>query len=178
VVIVAFIISLLALVVAVMALPTVLQMFWGQPKIVTKFGETPVDDALVLILEIRNLPITNKLLKFLRVRRLPADDVTAFVDIKNAKGTNKVILSELVKIKTLSGVYGYRISLPSSPLSASIGLITVTGDGKVHTFSEKNATVLPPDEYSVSVLAVADNKAIRIDRHFVVDDKKPYAHWV
>lgn len=58
-----------AVALAVMALPTVLQMFAGRPKITFGFSEILTHDTKLLRIEIRNLPVSNAFLKFCGVRR-------------------------------------------------------------------------------------------------------------
>ena len=58
---VAFVISIIALAVAMMAFPAVSQMIWGRPNIRWNFDVEEINGARVLQYLILNLSITNKL---------------------------------------------------------------------------------------------------------------------
>ena len=69
---VALIISICALVVAVMAPPTVFQMLYGKPKIKVNFG----GEGQLIQCEIQNTPITNVILRKMGVTRAPIQDLS------------------------------------------------------------------------------------------------------
>ncbi len=104
-----------ALVVAVMALPTVLEMMWGRPKISLDLGLEKIDGGIVLECTIWNEPITNKLLTALHVRRMVAEDVTAIFDVKSLSSDRNIFSGYIPKIRDFSGKYAQRVSLPCSP---------------------------------------------------------------
>jgi hypothetical protein len=72
-----FIIGLAALALTV---PSVFQMYWGRPKLRIGLTRTPLPGHAgveVLGCELTNQRVTNPVLRFLRVKRDPAEDVTA-----------------------------------------------------------------------------------------------------
>lgn len=84
-----------ALVVALMALPTAFQMLWGRPRITFRFSRVVADDGLSvhLLAHLFNLPVTNKFLVWLGVKR---DDAHfhAHVLVKDSQGNEVLSYSD------------------------------------------------------------------------------------
>ena len=141
------IIGSIAFVVAIMALPTVLQMMCGRPRIRLDLGLDKIDSGIALQCTIWNEPITNKLLRALRVRRMVAEDVTAVFDIKRLGGEGNIYSKYLPKIRDHSGKYAQRVSFPCSPISASFGIAFKRGNEPAKLFSEGTDIVLDVGKY-------------------------------
>jgi hypothetical protein len=84
-----FVIGLVALVVGIMAIPTICQMFFGRPRLTFEAVEFTGDSGRCLLIEIKNQPTKNKLLRWMRVER-DTGQVHAWFSIRE-QGTGKVI---------------------------------------------------------------------------------------
>src|SRR5215210_4585270 len=82
---ISFGLSIIALVVGFVTLPSVFQMFWGGPDIKLEFKHDDEFERGIrwLRCEIYNRPIENKVLRVLRVRRAIAEDVFARVELRD-----------------------------------------------------------------------------------------------
>ena len=83
-------IAVIALVVALMSVPSVFQQFWGGPKVVFEFQIGRGRKSASVLAS--NVPVTNPLLRFLRVRRESAREIHVSIDISE-RGTQRVFES-------------------------------------------------------------------------------------
>jgi hypothetical protein len=83
---VGIIIGILAFVGFIVSLPTILQMFCGQPNIKIKLRSRDVYEGRVLECQLVNPPITKHLLKRLGVHRRTIDDLVAVFTIEDVRG--------------------------------------------------------------------------------------------
>ena len=84
------VVGVIALVLGIMAIPTILQMLLGRPKLTFEADEFTGSEAKILIVAIKNQPIKNWFLRLIRVER-EIGDVTAFFDIVE-QGTKRIIV--------------------------------------------------------------------------------------
>src|SRR4030043_449437 len=183
----AFIISILALIVAVVVLPTAFQMIGGRPKIIINFEDwttiTGKQDR-VLQCDLQNEPIRWGILHWLGVRRMTADDVSVRFLITEEEGRKPIFngLYERV-LNSPSGTESRHISLPPSIASASFGIVEVK-KGKVMFRNEGNDFIfipkgngLKPGIYSVIIFLLVDGNETQKEKNFVVTKKPPFAYW-
>ncbi len=171
----AFIISILALVVALMAFPTVLQVFWGKPKLIIDFGVQEVKGGKVLQGELYNQPIRSKLLQILGIRRMVADDIVVSFSIKNGSNAIAEIIPSLISHAGISPAQ--RISLPPSIFPSQFGIAIVEdAEGLVRVFEQDK--ILGLGLYRVFVEATVECKTITAQRDFKVINKPPFAVWI
>jgi hypothetical protein len=175
-VVAAFIIALLALLVGMLALPTVFQMIWGRPKITLESWTTNLKGGLLLECNMWNEPINNKLLKTMRVYRMPAHDITAYIEIKQA-GTNKIKASFVPRIRSLSGAYAQRISLAASPLRVSFLVVYRRHTDGIVKVNDEDKSSLDVGKYEANIGVIVDYKPIREQWAFVVSKQEPYLYW-
>lgn len=173
----AFVISLCALVVAVMTLPTVFQMLWGKPRIKYRFGKTDDKDGMVLSCELINKPITNHILKILGVRRVPVMVMVSFQIFE--EGTKKPVYTGVIPhIVTHSGAIAQRVMLNSSIAPITVPIILVRKkDGKVFQSEDELREALPTGSYYVKLTLTEDGDTRITHRRFDVSDRYPYAYW-
>lgn len=172
-----FVIALLALVVAIAALPAVFQMIWGRPKITLESWTTNLKGGLLLECNIWNEPVNSKLLRIMRVNRMPAHDVTAHIEIKQA-GTNEIKVPFFgVSIRSLSGVYAQRISLAASPLRVSFIVVYRRHTDGIVKVNDEHKSTLDVGKYEANIGVIADYKPIREQWAFVVSKQEPYLYW-
>jgi hypothetical protein len=177
----AYIISGIALVVAIMALPTVLQMFFGKPKVEIGLGIDHFENRVILECKIWNTPVTNKFLKIMHVKRMPIDDLTAFFKIRK-EDTDLVLLpGYFPKIRNFSGISAQRIRLPASPMHASLGVVYKRLKGPAKLFEEgpkANKANLDVGRYIASITVIADGDGITKEGIFEVSEEAPFLRWV
>jgi hypothetical protein len=172
----AFIISIIALVVAMLTLPTIFQMIWGRPRIMVRFDVIEVPDGRFLVASIFSYPIKNKLLRLLGVTRMAADDVNARVAIKERE--SQTLISDVVAdIKTYTGLQdAQRICLPASIFPARIGIVEVkNAKRKVKVYEKK--IILRAGSYCAFVEIIAAHKTIPAYGDFSVSDSPPFTYW-
>jgi hypothetical protein len=92
-------IAIIALLVAVMALPTVFQMIWGRPKVDISFEES-VGDVLLCTF---GQPFVAPWLRHLGVRRAPIE-ISVTIEIKNHAG--ETIAFTIADLRHLDGPLG------------------------------------------------------------------------
>src|SRR5712691_5616336 len=103
-------IALVALVLALIALPTVFQMLWGRPQIEIRFLKHDIGNASALLCACHNRPISNRFFRALGVVRESADISVGFqIFDENMKKIGDVIETEI----TYSGSMkkGYMVEL-------------------------------------------------------------------
>jgi len=174
----AFVISIIALVVAIMALPTIFQMIWGKPKLMILFGVKEIPDGKILQCELVNPPIRNKLLKRLGIRRVTAEDIMGRFYIEEYGSRRVVFPGEVPKIITHNGTEGHqRIGLAASFFPAIFGIVLSSyTDKRVYVFEEQE-TVLPPGKYCACIHVTMEGKPFEKQRNFVVSQTHPFAYW-
>jgi hypothetical protein len=173
----AFIISIIALGVALMTLPTVAQMVWGKPRLIITFDSREVEGGKVMTCQFSNPPITEGFKKKIGVRRMPIEDLMADFSIAEY-GSNKVIYPGHVPyILRHDGVINaQRINLPASIFPAHFGVAAVSYDTKTVKVFDKN-TDLPVGKYIVKVSAAFQENENEAEGILIVHGEYPYAYW-
>jgi len=106
-----------------MAYPFFLQLFLGQPEIGLVFtNDDSGNEGRIIRVYLMNPPIKNRLLKVLRVSRMPAQDLYLFVQVCNASDRQVIVDSFAPEIALSPSSKAGRVSLPPSFLMASIDL--------------------------------------------------------
>ena len=169
----ALIISIVALVVALMALP-----FWGRPKLIIDFGVQEVKGGKVLQGELYNDPIRSRLLQILGIRRIVAEDVVVHFNIEKDGNGGKTIAEVIPSLISHAGTApAQRIILPPSIFPCQFGIATVDdAEALVRVFQQ--STILVSGLYRVFVEVVLEHKTITARRNFNVIDKPPFAVWL
>lgn len=115
--------AIIGLVAFLMAMPYILQLLFGQPRIGVTFShDDSGNEGRVINIHLMNSPINNRLLKALRVSRLSAQDVFLSVKVYNALTKQVVADSFAPEIETFQSNKAIRASLPPSILLANITL--------------------------------------------------------
>jgi hypothetical protein len=106
-------VAIIGAVAFLMAVPSLLQMYFGRPKIHVEFRFYEDELNRYLVCEIYNLFVTRRLLKLLGVRRSTAEDVHGLVSITE-EGTKRIILADdPAAIVQQRRQFGYRVSIPA-----------------------------------------------------------------
>ncbi len=174
----ALIIGIIALVVAILTLPTTLQMFYGQPKLRIGFSFKEMSDTRVLETELFNLPVNNRLLKWFGVRRITVEDMMSQFTIEEYD-SRKVILPLSVATLTIRDGTGdrQRISLVASLLPAVFGIACASYTYRKVFVWEKPEITLPPGKYRACIEVLMGDKLAEIQNSFVVSETHPFVCW-
>ena len=178
----AFIISIFALVVAIMALPTLFQMIWGRPDIELIFWESIDERAQRKYLRCRivNRPIKNCLLQKIGVYRRPSDDVHVLFSVRDTKTSKMVVTGIHAAIYTTQiGKLMPSVSLPASTIPAMINLVEAKDDAYTKTIApyEAKNIQLPVGEYCAIIRIRTSEKEKEYHRNFYVGNKQQDLRW-
>lgn len=182
---VGIVLAFIAVVVAIMTLPTVLQMIYGKPKLVLYFRNFA---SLGLALRIQNMPL-NTFQKFLRVKRESIDDFSLRIYISSHD--KEVIESTLDgyiygdstgRLLTFNDIQRNHISLPASFYQAST-LVVRAGEqyGKhttrIYDMNGNYDKELAEGSYSLHIEICADGQIAEIYKDFKVNNHEPWVEW-
>jgi hypothetical protein len=116
--------AIIGLVAFIMAAPFFLQLLFGQPKIgMVYLYDDAGKDGRVINVHFSNTPITNWLLKILRVTRLPIQDFFLLVKVCDALTGQVIIESFTPEIMLSPSSKDSRVSLNPSFLMANAKLV-------------------------------------------------------
>ena len=165
----AFIIAVIALVVAIMVLPTVFQMIWGKPLISIKFSEIDSKDnaySKILECELINLPLDNPILRQLGVYRRTAEGVAVLCSISEGINPIKAFVPSIP-------------SLPSNFMPFSFPVICVDKKGSVFIFSQESQhMLLPSGLYTIGIIVTVEGiTTFTNSTKLIFQTQTPYAHW-
>ena len=178
----ALIISILALGVAIMALPTVFQMVWGRPNIGVTFIDTTDKKAhrKYLHCQIINYPLENRYLQKLGVYRRPIDDVNIFFSVEDVE-KHKIVVADIMATiyTTQNDKPMISVSLPVSNIPAMINLVEARDDGYTNTMAHYEAKniQLPVGEYCAVVKVKTSEIEKEFHRNFFVGNEQEDLHW-
>lgn len=157
-----------------MAVQPFIQMLWGRPKIQVAFIKTQLAGVWSLECRIYNRPITNKVGKWLRMRRDTADDIWASFSVKE-KGSGTIVVPDAFPSLLRRGVPGEfsrHVSLPATAAShvACPILIPMEGSGVqiIEDMDDKRFTSVTQGEYIIVFVVVDAGVSHRHERSFVV----------
>lgn len=180
----ALIIAIIALVVAVMALPTLFQMIWGRPKLKP---EVRSQSFYGLECRIQNVPINSKLIKFFRVKRDTVQDLSVSISIDNNNGNPDDLLGNQIycdlQNRTLhfNDISSSHIRLPSSIYPAFMHIIRagkISPENIIRTYiidadGERGAE-LKEGSYLLHINIRADDEQITMTKNFRVNNHEPW----
>lgn len=170
------IIGVIALVLAIIALPPVFQMFFGSPKIVLGTDAFTGGDGHILVVTIRNQP-TGRLLKLIGVTR-ETGDVHASFDIAKL-GSNEIISA------ANSGLLHNALTREDGLLSRAIPGFTVgctvigfnKGLAQIINAREERFKVLPEGHYMVHAKIMCGEKVYRLSKVVAIGTEAHKTFW-
>lgn len=172
--------SLVAVVLAFMTLPTVFQMVWGQPRLTTEPTDRSIRrdrnrDAKSLDCCIYNLPIENPILRAIGVRRSAIEDLYVLYAIKES-GSGRVIQAELEgELEGHGGGPHRRIRVPSSGLPVMFRVLLHEPSGEALIADE---ITIPPGSYIVDISILASDEIVQESFRFIVGTRPSETHWL
>ena len=167
-------IALIALGLAVVALPTVFQMFWGRPSITVEFTRDEQGD---LFCEIYNRPVSNPFLTLLGVRR-EAASITAGILIQN-EDTQEVVLGTTIPAIVIDDQLMNldKTHLPPSHSPLSTMIVQISGHGAGAYNSNGQRIQLPTGTYRMEMIVTAGENKTKKQRNFVVTTEPRNSYW-
>jgi hypothetical protein len=160
--------TILGLVAIVLAVPPLLQMFFGRADFTFEADDFTGPDGRILVLAIKNEPVKGRFLRWMGVER-EAADIIAFFGVQE-HGTNKIIAhtaSGLLQCAPLRQLGLQARALPGF----SVGLTVVsTRDGNASVVDARPEKIVPvdPGHYVARIAIVRGQLTYRIDQSFTV----------
>lgn len=178
------VLSFIAFGIAIVALPTIFQMFWGRPTLEVEFTRATKDQQRMLGVFVRNPPVKFKPLKRLGIRRDSIQSLTASFQISEA-GSGTVVASIREALfytdEELEPVPRERISLPPTfSVATSFPVAMWMNDGKdvvVAPDRLRDVLSLQPGLYRAKITIMVDGEPSRYERKFVVGAKADDLVW-
>ncbi|MQA00346.1 MAG: hypothetical protein GEU80_13630 [Dehalococcoidia bacterium] len=169
--------------IAIVAVPTILQMFFGAPDVRFRFRESVIDgDALkLLIVHVVNAPIRNKTLRRLGVRRESLDEIVVHYRVFNRAG--ELVREAIPRLKAKPGEVSQRTSVPASMFGVDFWLVAMNREGKtfINDGREEDdddlAEQLPAGIYRVEVDALSSVGSHDVSGRFMVGTDQEHLHW-
>jgi hypothetical protein len=149
-----FVISLVALGIGLLSLPTIFQMYWGAPIITLETNKSHKEDWHVLRIYVQQPMVENKLMRRLGVLRQPTDVTVRYEVIENPTG-RLVLESQFPKLKT-DKEYGRLVTL-SGFFPAIFSVATKNGsEAFLISHDDENGNNIPLDagRYNVVITAI------------------------
>ena len=176
------IIGSIALGLALMALPTLLQMIFGKPVITIDFGIKAGVVGDILQCQLFNFPIKQRLLRILGVRRMVAEDVGAHLTIIKLNKRDEIIDVVMPHIMAYRGTDpAQQTFIPPSifPVVFPVAFIN-EAQGLVRLPSWEGSskdTPLESARYCAFVEIIMEDKTYTSERNFRVSKNPPFAEW-
>ncbi len=172
------VISIIALVVALMAIPTILQMFFGRPHLNFEADDFTGPEGKILVIAIKNLAVKSRLLRLMGVER-ETGDVNAFFDIQEL-GTGKIIARAVTGLMQTTHLREIGLQARSAP-GFTVGLTIISSrngqaavvDGR----QELPPTPLSNGHYIAHIAVVRGQNTYRIDQSFRVGNADHETVW-
>ena len=159
------VLAVIAFGLAVMALPTAFQMWWGKPSLEIKLDRERLNAGVGLFCEITNKPIERQFLRWLGVYRAAAYGMRAIATV------SKVGSGEIVGHKQLEIVVGGNAAVPRVelyPAVPSFAAVMVQGPGE--TSAMFGEVEIVPGEYSCEIEVAWGHDTGRVRNSFSVTD--------
>lgn len=146
----------------IMAFPFFLQLLFGQPSIGYVFREDDTGlDGKLIKMHLVNLPVSNPILKWLKVSRMTAQDVYITVAVVNAVTREEACQPYVLEISMSQASKDGRVSLPPSRMPAWVTLVQWQRDtNSALLLGRTQSLALRKGRYLVSFQGGLDGKFI------------------
>jgi len=171
---ISFLVVLIALAVAIMAL---LPFFFGKPKLEISLRVLDLPGERYLQCNITNLPIDNRFLKLLGVRRNVAEEVNALFSIEDARTSKMIVKYVLPEIKDVRGTISEGVSIPGCTTPADFVLVATSNEGNTIIIGDSSNTVLTVGEYYADIFVKAGEIEVKHRRKFFVGQTRQDLYW-
>jgi len=162
------VIGVIALLVGIMAIPTILQMFFGRPRFTFEADDFTGPDGRILVLAIKNRPVTNRFLRLVGVER-EAGDVIAFFDVQEL-GTGTILTRSVTGLLSCAPLQTIGLQARALP-NFTVGLTVInTREGNASIVDARPERIMPisPGHYVARIAIARGQDTYRIDQTFRV----------
>ena len=175
------VLSPVAVVAFLMAIQPFLQLWFGGARLSIAFEKSDIGGHKVLEVRVYNKPISNRLGRFLRLRRESADDVCAIVSVRE-HGTNKTIVSPTSPLLVVRGhkeESGHHVCIPASLMVHAACLILRPSDNGLSLLEDLEnhvSQLVELGEYDVTFTAI-NGAIVRQARNTIVIHASGDFYW-
>jgi hypothetical protein len=162
----ALFVGIIALVVGIMAIPTILQMFFGRPRLTFEADEFTGPEGRILTIAIKNQPVKNRFLRFVGVER-EAGDLIAFFDVQEL-GTGRILARSIKGHLNCAPLHTKGMTARALP-NFTVGLVVIsTREGHASIVDARPERIAPiaPGHYVAHIAIVRGQDTYRIDQNF------------
>ena len=159
-----------------LALPSLFQMYFGQPKVTLSFGVDTVESIFALVGEIDNFP-PGKWARRIGVHRETEPSATAYITVFDQN--NEKIGEWIPEIKVKSGEVGTRMPIVGDLWTSTFPVVFITEDRPSPILADRKKEKMPdlaPGRYKAEVRLILSDKVIAAEHEFIVNRPKQ-AQW-
>jgi hypothetical protein len=163
-----FVIGVVALLVGIMAIPTILQMFFGRPHFTFEADDFTGPEGRILVLAIKNQAVSNRFLRLVGVER-EAGDVIAFFDVQEL-GTGKILVRSVTGLLNCAPLRTIGLQARALP-NFTVGLTVIStreGNATIVDARPEKITPIAPGHYVARIAIARGQDTYRIDQTFRV----------
>jgi hypothetical protein len=163
-----FVIGVIALVVGIMAIPTILQMFFGRPHLTFEADDFTRPEGRILTIATKNQPVKSRFLRFVGVER-EAGDLMAFFDIQEL-GTGRILVRSVTGLLNCAPLRTVGLTARALP-NFTVGLVVIsTREGNASIIDARPERIMPiaPGHYVAHIAIARGQYTYRIDQTFRV----------
>jgi hypothetical protein len=169
---------LIGILALVMAVPPLLQMFYGRPRLEFTTDEFTGPDGKLLLVAIKNKKTENRLLRNLGVQR-EIGDVLAYLDIQE-QGSGRFIAKDVSAKLSAAATRQEGLLVRAHPLF-TIGVIVISQRGSAAGIVDARANELRPiseGDYLAQATIVCGEQIHKIERSFKIGKAEHLTIWV
>jgi hypothetical protein len=150
----ALIISVVALVISIMTLPTAFQMICGKPKIRVKFEKTILNEMTLLRSYLWNEPVKNRFIRSLGVTREPVE-VSASISVE--KSTGELVTPLVIATISTEKESGKQVTLYHHAIPARVTIVVIKQDTAFLLAEECTDQRLDPGGFVITLDFILSN---------------------
>jgi hypothetical protein len=161
-----------------MAVSPFCQMIWGRPKLAIKFVEFTGTEGKDLICSIVNIPIKNKILKWIGVRREAGDLYVSFDIIE--EGSNRLLFGSIPGVINDAAARKLALVSRARPNFPSVVSVILCRNSKtiVHDPRGPKLIAINPGYYRARVLIACDDDSQIADKSMKIDNDMVKTNWI
>jgi hypothetical protein len=150
-------------------------LIWQKPKILVSYQ----GDGYLIYIQLQNLPVNNRFLKWINVERNTIQRLTLSADVKLEGHGFLIPTARFIYFGDDLTTRYKSIMLPASNLAARV-MIAGFIYGKARAADEDDIYTidLPRGEGEIDMTICADGKIIAARKRFIVADEKPFIEWL
>ena len=170
----AFLISLLALVVALMTLPTAFQMWWGKPAVSVECTTDRRESGVGLKCLIWNRPVKGWRKKL--AYRETANNLCIIFTIRDGKGE---LVGSMIRptINVENGTPSVRVDLHAGLPGIAVMCLQETGQQEAEINDESKNITVGSGEYKCELKVVWDRGSTTIKKRFIIGKSIDETYW-